>query len=1204
MKNKRINQFLGKELSCRSYTLTKRLVLGLMLFAFLSPANLASAADNVYALQKVVTIKAENKTIKQVLAEIEGKSEFSFFYNSTLFDVNKVVSVNVQKQNIFEVLDEVFKGSNVSYKVVDKRIVLSEKTSVKETANKPAVKGNPIKGTIVGVDGEPIIGAGVSVKGSTLGTITDIDGNFTIDAPANSVLVVTYIGYEKTSIKVVDDKHLDITLKEDNKLLNEVVVIGYGTQKKANLTGAVASVDASELGSRSGHSVSQMLQGKVPGLTIAPSSGRPGAGSSLNIRGVTSLNGNGAPLVIVDGIEGSLETLNPNDIENISVLKDASASAVYGARASFGVVLVTTKKGDKNSKTRVKYSGQFGWQQNTTSTEYETRGYYSAWINDLFWKAYQGNSYTNYTEEDYNELWIRRNDKTEHPDRPWVVIDQRDGKDSYSYYANTDWYHYLYKDTRPTMKHNVSLSGGSDMVSYYASAGIYNEDGVFKTNTDKFKQIDFRGKIDFKINDKMDFSTNMSYLNNSYKYPGVGGVNTAFQLDKVHALASFVPENPDGTMVYNTSLSKYVIMDGLPIIYKNPNNRNEDKRDQTSVTAEYTYRPIKGLELRTNFSYRYNSQGFMNRQTNLEYSKYPGVVETLTTGARFEDKLYERINTHRYYAYNIYGTYAKTFDKNHNFKVMGGYNWEKQTYKDMKATGWNLADPSLGDLNLVGQGEDGNRRTDVGGGFNEFSIMGMFGRLNYDYKGKYLAEFSARYDGTSRFIKKDRWGFFPSGSLGWRVSEENFYAGAKDYLEDVKFRFSYGSIGNQVTSSNYEFLRTMSLGTQGYLFGGERPGIATLKAPIAGDLTWERAIHYNLGLDITTLNNRLSFTGDLYIRDTKDILTSAIALPATYGASSPNMNAVDLRTKGYELSVTWRDSHTLLGDKFSYSVTASLNDYISTITKYDNPEKVFTKGHYEGKRLGEIWGYKVGGLFGSDAEAKEYTSRVDQSYLDEVMFPAGVWKGGDMKFLDLDGDGVIRPGVSVDNPGDQRVIGNSEPRYHYGFSTSMSWFGFDFSMFFQGVGKRNWYPEADTMGFWSVYSRPYATYIPKDFHKQFWTEENPNAYFPRPRGYLALQGNRRQLTAVNDRYLQDISYLRLKNLTVGYTLPKKWTRVAKIENLRVYFTGDNLATWTNLKSDYIDPETIVTNNVYGAKANYARNYPIAKTYTVGIDITF
>lgn len=1200
MKNKSIHQFIMEKVEIKLHLHNTKLVMWVVILALLIPANTVFASD-----RDVISLEVRSKTIKQILDEIEAQSDFTFFYNTTLVDVNKVVSISTRSKNIFDILNEVFNGSNITYQVIDKRILLSDKRYKKrvEPETTAAVQQvAPVTGKVVDQNGEPIIGASVTVNGTTIGTLTDLDGSFSINASENSELKISFLGYTHKTIKVNSRKYLEIILQEDNTLLEEVIVVGYGTQKKANLTGAVASIDGNSIVDRPGHSVSQMIQGKVPGLTITPSSGRPGSGSGINIRGVNSIN-KGNPLVIVDGVEGDLETLNPNDIESISVLKDASASSVYGARATFGVILVTTKKGEVGKPT-IRYSGQLGWGRPTTSTEFETRGYYSVWINDMFWRSYSGNNYTYYTEEDYNQLWIRRNDKTEHPDRPWVVIDQRDGKDSYTYYANTDWYHYLYKDTRPSMNHNVSLKGGTDAASYFVSAGFHKSDGILRSNTDTFKKIDFRAKMDFKINDKMNFGTNVSYLSNSYKYPGVGGVNTAFNLDKVHALASIVPENPDGSMVYETSLSKYVIMDGLPLVFKNPNNKNEDSRNQTSIIAEYSYRPIEGLELKTNFNYRYNSQGYMNRQTNVDYSKYPGVKQTLSTG-RFENKLYERINTHKYYAFNAYGTYTKTFDKSHNLKAMLGYNTEKQTLKDLKATGYNLTDDSLADMNMIGQDADGERRTDVAGGYNEFAITGIFGRLNYDYLGKYLFELSGRYDGSTRFKRGHRWGFFPSASAGWRLSEESFFEGAKNILEDVKIRLSYGSLGNQQVGY-YNHMRLINISTDSYLFGGDKSAIATISKPNAADMTWEKAIHYNLGVDIYTLNNRLGFTGDVYIRDTKKMLSESVALPSVYGASSPDANSADLRTKGYELTLTWRDSHMLFGNRLSYNVSFTFNDYISEITRYNNPEKSFAKTYYKGQRLGDIWGYRVGGLFASDAEAKEYTATVDQSYLDEIMFPAGVWKGGDMKFLDLNGDNIIRPGVSVNQPGDQEVIGNSEPRYLYGATFGASWFGVDLSIFFQGVGKRDWYPEPNTMAFWSVYARPYATYIPKDFHKQFWTEENPDAYFPRPRGYLALQGERRQLTAINDRYLQSLAYLRMKNLTIGYSLPKKWSRLARIENLRVYFSGENLITWSGIKSDYIDPESVVTNSVFRNKDdnNLARNYPWQKIYTVGIDITF
>ena len=369
---------------------------------------------------------------------------------------------------------------------------------------------------------------------------------------------------------------------------------------------------------------------------------------------------------------------------------------------------------------------------------------------------------------------------------------------------------------------------------------------------------------------------------------------------------------------------------------------------------------------------------------------------------------------------------------------------------------------------------------------------------------------------------------------------------------------------------------------------------------MASDLSWERSIHKTLGVDMSFLNNRLAFSADFYIRDTKDMLTAGIALPATYGADSPKMNSADLRTKGYELSLNWRDEFQLLRRPFSYSVTLTFNDYVSNITKFDNPDRSFAKKYYEGMRWGEIWGYRIDGLFASDEEARNYP--VDQTTVNEIInASAGAEKGlraGDLKFRDLDDNNVISIGKNtVDDPGDREIIGNSQPRYHYGATLALQWAGIDFSIFFQGIGRQDWYPAANALAFWGPYARPYATYLPKNFHTQIWSEENPNSYFPRPRGYTALQGTNRELTAVNDRYLQNIGYCRLKNLTVGYTLPRQWTRKALIESLRIYFTGENLFTWSGIRSDYIDPEMAATNG-------NLRLYPWQRTYMFGVDVTF
>ena len=917
--------------------------------------------------------------LSEAISRIEKNTRYTFFYDAKQTDLSQRVSLKAKRMPISAALKEMLAPTGLNFTITERQIALIP-------ARKSPARQRTITGVVNDSSETPLAGVAVTLVGdNTRGAVTEANGSFTLTVPdADITLSFTYLGYVSKKVAVpATQNNVKVFLTEDAVKMEDVVVVGYGTQKKVNLTGAIATVDEKQLQNRSAPSVAHMLQGSVPGLTVSTSSGRPGNPASLNIRGITSING-GSPLVLVDGAEGDLMKINPNDVASISVVKDASAAAIYGARAAFGVVLVTTKSGDSSGKTRISYSGRWGWNEPTTSTDYETRGYYSVYLNDLFWRSYAGNNYTRYTD----------------------------------------------------------------------------------------------------------------------------------------------------------------------------------------------------------------------RQVNTEYSQYPGEINTLTSG-KMEDKLYEKSMTHTYYQANLYGTFERTFARDHNFKAMVGFNWETKFLKDVAATGYNLLSETLNDLNLVGQGADGEKRMEVGGGQNEYALMGFFGRLNYDYKGKYLVEASGRYDGTSRFKRGQRWGFFPSFSLGWRVSEEAFFDGIRDQFNNLKLRFSYGQLGNQ-NVGYYDYIRKISIGSQNYLFGGDKPTTATISAPVASDLSWERSIHKNLGVDMSFLNNRLAFSADFYIRDTKDMLTAGIALPATYGADSPKMNSADLRTKGYELSLNWRDEFQLLRRPFSYSVTLTFNDYVSNITKFDNPDRSFAKKYYEGMRWGEIWGYRIDGLFASDEEARNYP--VDQTTVNEIInASAGAEKGlraGDLKFRDLDDNNVISIGKNtVDDPGDREIIGNSQPRYHYGATLALQWAGIDFSIFFQGIGRQDWYPAANALAFWGPYARPYATYLPKNFHTQIWSEENPNSYFPRPRGYTALKGTNRELTAVNDRYLQNIGYCRLKNLTVGYTLPRQWTRKALIESLRIYFTGENLFTWSGIRSDYIDPEMAATNG-------NLRLYPWQRTYMFGVDVTF
>ena len=1057
--------------------------------------------------------------------------------------------------------------------------------------------GRTITGTVQDAKGNPLVGAVVMQPGSSNGAVTDADGAFSIEVSGGGTvtLEVSILGYVTKSFSLPEKQDvLKAFLSEDALLMDEAVVVGYGTQKKVNLTGAISTVEASELANRATSTLGHMLQGSVPGLNVTMSSGRPGNSPSVNIRGMNSING-GSPLILIDGVEGSLDRVNPNDVESISVIKDASSSAVYGARASFGVILVTTKTGNNtDGKAKLSYSGKFGFTAPTTSTDYETRGYYSVYVNDLFMYNYNGSKYSHYTDADMEQLWARRNDKVEDPSRPWVIIDQRNGRDEYVYYANTDWYHYLFQDIKPTQTHNISFSGGNDRVKYYVSGSYYDEEGQFRENTDKFTRIDFRSKISFDVTDWLNISNNTSYFKSWYSYPGSSGVDTAFSLMTVHALASYPTRNPDGSSLYITSgSSSGNVMDGMLTALDKGLHKNNDDRDQISTTTEVTVTPFKGLEIKGNFTYTFYDYRAYNRFVNTTYSTYPGVIEELTTGSRFTDKLQEISNTHTFMQTNVYATYSKTFAEKHNLKVMAGFNWETKRLKDIRSEGYYLLSETLNDLNLVGVDAEGNKRMEVSGGQNEYAIAGVFARVNYDYMGKYLFEASGRYDGTSRFAKASRWGFFPSASVGWKISEENFFSPVKDWFNYLKLRYSFGRLGNQQVGY-YDYIREVNISDQTYLFGGSSlPIVANISAPVAGDLTWEVAQHQNVGVDMAFFNNRLAFTAEAYIRDTKDMLTDGIALPSVYGASSPKMNTADLRTSGYELSLSWKDMFMLAGRPFQYNVGFNFSDYTTVITKYDNPEYSFAMDYYEGMKVGEIWGYRTGGLFASDAEAAAYD--VDQSSVNGGQKDGPL--GGDLKFLDLDGNKIISIGAnSVKDPGDREIIGNSEPRFNYGINLGFSWCNFDVSIFIQGIGRMDWYPPSNCMAFWGPYARPYASLIPKDFHTMYWTEDNPDAYYPRPRGYIAL-GDNRALTVANDRYLQNIGYCRLKNVTVGYSLPQKWMKKIKADGIRIYFTGENLAYLSGLKSDYIDPELAMT-------GGELRVYPWQKTFIFGIDINF
>ena len=1159
---------------------------------------------SVFAQSKTVTLNERQVPIQAVLTKIEKQTSYLFVYDKQQIDVTRKVTLKADNEPVSQVLNSLFAGTGISFSFNGKNIVLVLKDGNTRQEQQPL---KTVEGKITDSSGEPLVGVTIEENGTKNGVISDMDGRFSIKVRPDAKLNVSYIGMSSETVSVRGKSYLEITMAEDSKLLDEVVVVGYGTQRKVNLTGAINVVEGEDLEGRSAANMSQLLEGAVPNMNITISSGRPGESGSLNIRGTNSISGATSPLVLIDGVEGNMDTVNPNDVASISVLKDASAAAVYGARGAFGVVLITTKSG-WNGKPKVSYSGRYSFGKPIASTDFETRGYYAAAITDIFTSSYTGNNYTQYDDEDYYQLYIRRNDVTEHPDRPWTVI--KNGQ--YKYYGNFDWYNFLFDDSRPTWEHNVSVTGGNKMLQYRLSGGYYDQTGAINVgNGDSFKRYNFRSKIDAQITDWLKISNNTSFFKSSYEYMG-NGTSSLFSNVRVHLLPSIVPYNPDGTFVYRAPgvSGTYIPGNGEPSLLLNNKNTNFDDDYTLSTTFEAVLTPIKHLTITANYSYSQRQLTNASRSATVPYSQTPGVVEYRTD---VQNQLMEKVNREWYQAANAFANYENTFAGAHHLSVTGGLNYETRLYKNLRVLRDGLISDVLSDFDLA-KGD----RYELSGGKYRYALFGLFYRVNYDWKNRYLFEASGRYDGSSRFARGHRYGFFPSFSAGWRVNEEPFFEPLRDYVSNLKVRLSYGKLGNQQTIGYYDYLQTISTSNINYAFGeSTKANSATISSPNASDFTWEKVTTKNLGFDLGFFNNRLNASADFYIRDTKGILMASKDLPSVYGASSPNSNAASIQVRGYELAISWNDQFQLLGSPFRYSISAGLGDYTGEVTEYNNDDKRLGTP-YKGQKLGELWGYVIDGFFATDEEAAAYTSKVDCSLLgDRIETSTGEpgWRAGDVRIVDMDGNGKIESTQSADDIKDQVVIGNELPRYTYNFRLSAEWKGVDVSAFFQGVGRQHWYPGAETALFWGPYQRPYQSFLSPDFLSQVWSESNPDAYFPRPRAYVASFG---ALAAVNNRYLQNVRYCRLKNLTIGYTLPDKWLRAIRLEKVRVYFSGENLFTWSPITTDYVDPVVAgatgrwnayqragdAVNGYAGGAWRDVYDYTTNKTFSFGLDVTF
>lgn len=1155
-----------------------------------------------------VTVSFSSLPLRKAMKEIEKVSKLHFLYKSDLPGLDKKLSMSVNNVSDKEALDRLFASTGLSYKLENGTTVVVYKGTAPESSTN--AKGKAAAGKMVTFQGrvtdtqdEPLIGATVQVKGTTKAVTTDMDGHFSLpDVAVGTPVEIKYVGCKSQTLNA-SASSVNVILKEESSLLNELVVVGYGQQKKVNLTGAVSVVNAKDVNGRPTGNAATALQGADPSLNLKMGSGGPDASATLNIRGVTSING-GSPLVLVDGVEMSLTRVNANDIESISILKDASAAAVYGAKASAGVVLVTTKSGKEGAPPTVSFDLKAGWQRQTTSTDFISSGYWSTYINDMFYRANSGQPYTNYNDADYAQLWMRLDQSEETAERPWAVPTS---DNHWRYYANNDWYSHYYRGDRPMQDYNVSIKGGSQRVNYYVSGRAYFQDGMLNQNNDKFKSFSVLGKMDIKVTNWLTYNFQTSFFESTYQRTGSSDLNDFFYRSGNHALSSFPSTNPDGTSLWDISgiitVGTAKVSDGYNALINYGKHSNRDQNREFLVKNGIAITPIKDLTIRADYAYLFRNLNREMRRVPVPYSNTIGETNWITGSddSMCWDMFTRGMTNNTRQTINAYATWDPTFGKNH-LTVTAGFNGEIYRHLYFKGERQDLMSPDLNTLNIA-TGEVKDFKDEI----QNSVTYGYFGRINYDFDGKYLIEVSGRYDGSSRFAKNHRWGFFPSASLGWRFTQEKFMEPTASWFSNGKIRVSVGTLGNQQVGY-YDYIQkvtTNQLMDKITFDGDTYVNYSSISAPPSSDLTWEKVTTYNLGLDLGFFNNRLSFTGDVYIRDTKDMLTNGAQLPATYGTSVPKANCANLRTRGFEIGVNWIDDIMLLNSNFHYSVGAGLGDYYSKITKFDNPNRLL-KNHYVGEELGEIWGYEIAGIFQSDEEALEYMKHVDGSayvYSDNYNQGPDAWRGvreGDLIYVDRDGDGVISPGESsVDNPGDRKIIGNSTPRYNYNFRGAIEWKGIDISAFFQGIGKCQWYPGNEARSFWGPYCRPYNAYIPVGFLDNVWSEDNRDAYFPRPRAYAAY-GSKNPMGNVNDRYLQDVSYLRLKNLTIGYTIPL-WKNIFR--ELRVYFSAENLCYWSPFKKycKTIDPET-ATNS--GRATNDALTYGFSKSFTFGINVEF
>ena len=1036
-----------------------------------------------------------------------------------------------------------------------------------------------ITGVVKDTNGEPMIGVTVMVKGTGTGTITDIDGKYSVSVPGNkSVLTFSFVGYTTKEVTVGNQKSINVTLSEDSKMIDEVVVIGFQSQKKGNLTASVASVGAEALENRPVANIGQALQGMVPGLNISIEGGDPNKVPSLNIRGATTFRQrgtsnddknkfdvkSGSPLILLDGVEitaEDLNQLNPNDIDNMSFLKDASAAAIYGTRATFGVILVTTKGGNYNQKAKIDYSYNLAFDQPYELPDILDSYYISKALRD---KEVWTGTIAEYSQHDRDMLdHMMAYMKDPVNNKPYFM----EG-DAIQWVGNTNPYKELVKSWTPTQKHNLSISGGGDRISYYISLGMQDQKGMYEIKTDRLKRYNAMLSINAKVTKWFNVAAKASY--NVFDYEGPTQQTDGMNLWSY--AKSYYPENfiyqpvltgPDDFLPNHPTEN--------PVSYLYAGGRNISSRRKTilSISPEFTIIP-KILKIKADLSVAPTT--YQKEKTHPKQARVNNSWTALETRWATENTGEVTRSTTDRYAINVYADYNQTFKEKHNVSVLLGLNQEEESYAGSTLYLKNMLDPYILNPELV---QDVTANTSANS-HHEIASRALFGRIMYNYMSRYLIELDARYDGSSKFPKDSRFQFFPTVSLGWRVSEEKFMEWSKDWLDNFKIRASWGRLGSQ-PDSEYPYQSVFSTSEGYFLFDGTRypTGINT-PSLINPNLTWEKSTTKNLGFDFTFLQSRLTFTADIFERKVTDILIpGGKDYPALIGDDDlPFENAGILKTTGFELQAKWSDK---LANGFRYSVGVALSDDKAKVVSYpSNPTNKIGDGVlYKGYTVGDIWGYVTGGILqegdfdGVGANGKPLYH--GPYFKGGQAYPGYIW------YQDLDHDGVITTGLNtVDDPGDRKVIGNNAPRYRYNITANFQYKGFDLDLMFQGVGKRDYWLSS-TSSYWGNGAGSWEVY------NNSWTPERTDAKFPM---YGSGTGSYAQTG-----YLLDASYIKLKQVILGYTFPRALINKIGLEKLRLNLAAYNLFTISAMPKYY--------------DADYLSDaYPPKRTFSVGIQVGF